>query len=168
MSEGAFQWVIALGVSLCWVTTLVTAWSMFNIVRAVKRLEEKVGPVADKAGPILDSAKAMMDDARPKIQDMIARADEIVVSARDQMTRLESLVTEASDSARLQIERIDLVVSDTMDRVQETTAAVQSTILKPVREVNGVVSGLRAAISTLARGNRASVDHATQDEEMFI
>ena len=35
-------------------------------------------------------------------------------------------------------------------------------------EVNGVVSGLRAAFSTLARGNRASVDHATQDEEMFI
>ena len=56
----------------------------------------------------------------------------------------------------------------TVERVQETTAAVQHTILKPVREVNGVVSGVRAAISVLARGNRASVDHATQDEEMFI
>src|ERR1700685_4653776 len=108
MSEGAFQWVIALGVTLCWVTTLATAWSMFNIVRAVKRLEEKVNPVVDRAGPILDSAKAKMDEARPKIQDMIVRADEIVVSARDQMTRLESLVTEATDSARLQIERIDI------------------------------------------------------------
>jgi len=168
MSEGAFRWAIALGVWLCWVTTLVTSLSMLYIFRAVKRLEEKVGPVAEKAGPILDSAKAMMDDARPKISDMIARADEMVISARDQMTRLESLVAEASDSARLQIERIDVVVCDTMTRVQETTAAVQSTILRPVREVNGVVSGLRAAISTLARGNRASVDHATQDEEMFI
>jgi hypothetical protein len=90
MSEGAFRWVIALGVSLCWLTTIV------------------------------------------------------------------------------QIERIDIAVEDTMNRVQETTAAVQTTVLKPVRELNGVVSGLRAAISTLARGNRASVDHATQDEEMFI
>jgi ABC-type transporter Mla subunit MlaD len=168
MSEGAFRWVIALGVSLCWMTTLVMAWSMVNIFRAMKRLEERVGTVAEKAGPILDSAKAMVDDARPKIQDMIGRADEIIVSARDQMARLELLVTEASDSARLQIERIDLVVSDTMDRVQETTSAVQNTVLKPVREVNAVVSGLRAAITTLARGNRASVDHATQDEEMFI
>jgi ABC-type transporter Mla subunit MlaD len=168
MSEGAFRWVIALSVSLCWVTTLVMAWSMFQVSRAVKRLEGKIGPVADKAGPILDSAQAMIDDARPKIQDLIARADEIAVSARDQMARLESLVTDATDRARLQIERIDIAVGDTMNRVQETTAAVQSTILKPVREVNGVVSGLRAAISTLARGNRASVDHATQDEEMFI
>jgi hypothetical protein len=168
MSEDAFRWVVALGVSLCWVAALVMAWSVFNILRAVKRLEVKITPVVDKAGPILDSAKTLVDDARPKINDMIARADEIVVSARDQMARLESLVTEASDSARLQIERIDLAVGDTVNRVQETTAAVQSTILRPVREVNGVVSGLRAAISTLARGNRASVDHATQDEEMFI
>jgi ABC-type transporter Mla subunit MlaD len=168
MSEGAFRWAVALGVSLCWVTTLFTAMSMFFIFRAVKRLEEKTGPITDKAGPILDSAKALLDDARPKIQDILARADEIVIAARDQMTRLDSLVTEASDSARLQIERIDVVVCDTMNRVQETTAAVQNTILRPVREVNGVVAGLRAAVSTLSRGNRASVDHATQDEEMFI
>ena len=60
------------------------------------------------------------------------------------------------------------MVADTVEKVQETTAAVQHTILKPVREVNGVVSGVRAAISVLARGNRASVDHATHDEEMFI
>jgi hypothetical protein len=168
MSEGAFRWVVAFGVSLSGVMTLVMAWSMFNVFRAVKRLEDKFSPVADKAGPVLDSAKALVEDARPKIDDIIARADEIIILARDQMVKLESLVTDASDSARLQIERIDLVVGDTVNRVQETTAAVQSTILKPVREVNGVVNGLRAALSTLARGNRASVDHATQDEEMFI
>ena len=144
------------------------AWSVFNILRAVKRLEVKITPVVDKAGPILDSAKTLVDDARPKINDMIARADEIVVSARDQMARLESLVTEASDSARLQIERIDLAVGDTVNRVQETTAAVQSTILRPVREVNGVLAGIKTAISVYSHGQRRSVDHATQDEEMFI
>jgi len=160
--------VVSLGVCLCWLGALIMAWSMVSILRVVKRLEVRTSAVADKAGPILDSAKAMLDEARPKIQEMVARADEIVTSARDQMARLESLVSDATDSARLQIERIDVAVGDTVNRVQETTAVMQHTILKPVREVNGVVSGLRAAISTLARGNRASVDHATQDEEMFI
>ena|SRR5580704_10351513 len=168
MSEEAFRWVVSLGVCLCWLGALIMAWSMVSILRVVKRLEVRTSAVADKAGPILDSAKAMLDEARPKIQEMVARADEIVTSARDQMARLESLVSDATDSARLQIERIDVAVGDTVNRVQETTAVMQHTILKPVREVNGVVSGLRAAISTLARGNRASVDHATQDEEMFI
>jgi hypothetical protein len=99
---------------------------------------------------------------------MITRAAEITTSARDQVARLDALMTETTDCVRVQIERIDMVVGDAVNRVQDTTAAVQSTILKPVREVNGVVSGFRAAFSALARGNRASVDHATQDEEMFI
>ena len=101
-------------------------------------------------------------------REVIVRAAEITTSARDQMARLDALVTETSDCVRIQIERIDMVVGDAVTRVQETTAAVQGTILKPVREVNGLISGVRAALSTLARGNRASVDHATQDEEMFI
>ncbi len=157
-----------MGVSLCSLASLVAAYAMMAMFRATKRLEAKVDPIAEKAGPILESARSLIDDARPKIQDMIVRADEIAVSARNQMVRLDALVSEATESARVQIERIDLVVSDTVNRVQETTAAVQNTVLRPVREVNGVVSGLRAAISTLARRNRASVDHATQDEEMFI
>jgi ABC-type transporter Mla subunit MlaD len=168
MSDDVFRVIITIGVAASWVTTIVMAVAMLGIYRSSKRMEEKLELLSEKARPILDSARSLVDDARPKIQEIVARAAEITASARDQMARLEALVTETSDCVRVQIERIDVVVGDAVNRVQETTAAVQSTILKPVREVNGVISGVRAALSTLARGNRASVDHATQDEEMFI
>lgn len=168
MSDDMFRWVITIAVVLSWLMTVVTAAAMLAIYRTSKRMEERARPLFDKAGPILDSARVMLDDARPKIQELIARATEITNTAREQVIRLDALVTETTERAKAQIERIDVVVGDTVNRVHETTVAVQSTILKPVREVNGVVSGLRAAISTLARGSRASVDHATQDEEMFI
>jgi ABC-type transporter Mla subunit MlaD len=168
MSDNVFRVIITIGVAASWVTTLVIAVAMLWIYRSSRRMEEKVGLLLDKASPVLDSAQSLVDDARPKIQEVIVRAAEITTSARDQMARLDALVTETSDCVRIQIERIDMVVGDAVTRVQETTAAVQGTILKPVREVNGLISGVRAALSTLARGNRASVDHATQDEEMFI
>jgi ABC-type transporter Mla subunit MlaD len=168
MSDNAFRVIITIGVAASWVTILVMAVAMLWIYRSSRRLEEKLGLLVERVSPVLDSARSLVDDARPKIQEIIVRAAEISASARDQMTRLDALVTETSDCVRVQIERIDVVVGDAVNRVQETTAAVQSTILKPVREVNGVISGVRAALSTLARGNRASVDHATQDEEMFI
>ena len=168
MSDNVFRVIITIGVAANWVTIIVIAVAMLWIYRSSKRMEQKITLLLDKASPVLDSARSLVDEARPKIQEVIARAAEITTSARDQMTRLDALVTETSDCVRLQIERIDVVVGDAVNRVQETTAAVQSTILKPVREVNGVISGVRAALSTLARGNRASVDHATQDEEMFI
>jgi ABC-type transporter Mla subunit MlaD len=168
MSDNVFRVIITIGVAASWVTTLVIAVAMLLIYRSSRRMEEKLALLLDKATPVLDSARSLVDDARPKIQEVIVRAAEIIMSARDQIARLDALVTETSDCVRVQIERIDVVVGDAVNRVHETTAAVQSTILKPVREVNGLLSGVRAALSTLARGNRASVDHATQDEEMFI
>jgi ABC-type transporter Mla subunit MlaD len=168
MSDNVFRVIVTIGVAASWVTTVVMAVAILWIYRSSKRMEDKLELLLEKASPVLESARALVDDARPKIQEIIARAAEITVSARDQMVRLDALVTETSDCVRVQIERIDVVVGDAVNRVQETTAAVQSTILKPVREVNGVISGVRAALSTLARRNRASVDHATQDEEMFI
>jgi len=168
MSEEVFRVVITVGVGLMWLMTLVMALSMFGVYRASRRLEDKAVPLFDKAESILNRVRSVVDESEPKIRDMIEKASEITTTARDQVQRLDTLVNDAAERARLQIEQIDAVVGDTVNRVQETAAAVQNTVLKPVREVNGVVSGLRAAISTFARGNRASVDHATQDEEMFI
>ena len=37
-----------------------------------------------------------------------------------------------------------------------------------VRLKNGQTAGVRAAVSTLVEGRRPTIDHITQDEEMFI
>ena len=45
---------------------------------------------------------------------------------------------------------------------------VKEAVKRPVREAGGVIAGIKAAVSTYAHGGRPSVDHVTQDEEMFI
>src|SRR5437868_7343933 len=168
MSDNEFRWVIAAGVGLSSLMTLVMTVAVFAMYRTSKRVEEKVTSVADKATPILDKAKSIVDDAKPKIDDMMEKAAQMTATARDQVARLDALVTETAERARLQIDRVDLLVTDTVDRVHETTLAVQRTTLKPLREVNGVVCGGGAAISAPAPRNRGSADHATQDEAMVI
>jgi ABC-type transporter Mla subunit MlaD len=168
MSEDVFRWVVTAGVALSWLMTLMTAGAALAMYRTSKRLEQKVDPLIEKAGPILDKSRAIVDETGPKVRDIMEKATEMTATMREQVQRLDALVTETAERARLRIDHIDAVVNDTVNRVHETTVAVQTTVLRPVREVNGVVSGLRAAISTLGRRNRASVDHATADEEMFI
>jgi formylglycine-generating enzyme required for sulfatase activity len=85
MSEEVFRWVITIGVGLSWVMTLVTAGAMLAIYRTSKRLEERVGPLADKAGPILDRARSLVEEAGPKIQEMLDKASEMTTTARDQV-----------------------------------------------------------------------------------
>jgi hypothetical protein len=168
MSEDVFRWAVTAGVALCWLMTLVTAGAALAIYRTSKRMEQRVEPLLEKAGPILDKSRAIVDETGPKVRDIMDKATAMTATLKEQVVKLDALVTETTERARLQIDHIDAVVNDTVNRVQETTIAVQHTVLRPVREVNGVVSGLRAAISTLGRRNRASVDHATADEEMFI
>jgi hypothetical protein len=40
--------------------------------------------------------------------------------------------------------------------------------MKPVKELNGLAAGIRAAFAHLTRSGRPSVAQATSDEEMFI
>ena len=70
--------------------------------------------------------------------------------------------------AKVQLERIELVMGDTVERVHHTVVALNNTLLKPAREVSGVASGVKAAVKHLMNANRPTPAQATSDEEMFI
>jgi hypothetical protein len=61
-----------------------------------------------------------------------------------------------------------MVLDDSIGRVHETVTVLHDGILRPLREVNGIVAGLRAGIGYLLGNRRPSVAQATHDDEMFI
>lgn len=168
MDETTFRIFAAIGISVGALAMAAQAAFIFFIYKTVKSTDARVSALSDRAEPLIDSARRMLDENRPKLTKMADDALEVVSSAREQMTKIEGLVGDATGRARVQLDRLDLVLTDTVERVQETAATVQSSILHPVREVSGVMNGVRAAISTLAKGQRTPVPNATQDEEMFI
>jgi hypothetical protein len=66
------------------------------------------------------------------------------------------------------MDRIEMVMDDTVNRFQETTTLLQNSIVRPLKQINAVTAGIRAALSFLAGSSRATVERATHDEEMFI
>jgi hypothetical protein len=66
------------------------------------------------------------------------------------------------------MDRAEMVLDDTVSRVHESVSMVHQGINRPLREISGVATGLRAAIAYLVRGNRPTPAQVTQDEEMFI
>jgi hypothetical protein len=60
-------------------------------------------------------------------------------------------------------------VGRAVEQADHAGEAVKSAVMKPVKEVGGIVAGVKAALNTYAQGgNRHSPEDATQDEEMFI
>jgi ABC-type transporter Mla subunit MlaD len=129
---------------------------------------EKVGPVADRLSALIASGQHIVDDTRPRVAEFSGEAVAIAREARQQVGRLGDLLTDAGDRARMRLEQIDQAVDTTVGKVEQVGQNVKRTVTRPVREVNSMAAAISAAVSTLVKGRRSSINTATQDEEMFI
>jgi hypothetical protein len=168
MSDDTFKLVIAVGVGIAALCFVVQAITTMILVRTMNRIKEKVEPLADKTEPILELVRSSMTELIPRMMAISVDAMELSKTAREQVNRLGELLTELAQQAKAQVARIDGAVESTVGSVQQAGESVKDAVLKPVREVNGVLAGIKTAISVYSHGRRQSVDHATQDEEMFI
>jgi ABC-type transporter Mla subunit MlaD len=138
-----------------------------GVYRANKKMKEQMAALAAKAEPALDSAHKLLEDTRRTVNELSARTAEVLDLSRKQLTRVDEVLTEATTRSRVQMERVEMVLDDVVSRFQETIALVQNGIIRPIRHINGLTAGIRAAIAALA-GAKTTVAQATHDEEMFI
>ena len=148
---------------------------LLGLYKSAKAVQQRLSVLAPRAESFLDSAEKTLADGRKQIAEVSAKANSVMVNAneileisRTQIVRVDDLLADASGRARVQMDRVELMLDDTLSRVQETVSTVQGSILKPIREINAVATGFRTAFQTFVRGGRPSVAQATADEEMFI
>lgn len=182
MTEETLLYLVTSGVVIASVTFVVQAYLVYGIYRTAREMHGLVSEFVSDAAPVVSSAKQVLVENGPKVSEIgtravevadaaveIAhRAREIAGTARRQSVQIDALLTDIVTRAKVQVERIDGVVGETADRVEHAAKKIEKSVMKPVREVNGFVTGVRAAMAVYSKGKRPSVDHATQDEEMFI
>jgi hypothetical protein len=110
-------------------------------VRAARRVGEAIGRLEQHVKPIVADLQAVSSQA--------ARATSIAVA---------------------QVERADQLITDLSKRVEETAAALQSTIVAPARQGFAVVQGVIAAISAFkpASPSRTRPLPAEEEDPLFI
>jgi len=155
--------VIIAAIALCIQTGMI-----FGMYKTTKSLQADIKPLLPKVESLVDTTKTTVEQSRKQIMDITTRANEILTSTKEQLGMVQEVVTDATARAKVQLERVELVLDDTLSRAHETVATVHDGIMRPLREVNGIAVGIKTALAYLARGNRPSVDQATSDEEMFI
>jgi methyl-accepting chemotaxis protein len=175
MPDDTFRLVVALGVALATLSMLIMAVMTIVLFRVVSRMQKKVEDLVDHSTPVVASVRHLLNENSPKIgrivaasEETAANAREISVVAKDQAYRFAEVGRDITDRAKVQVARVDAVVDDTVDQVQNLGVNVRSAVMKPVTEVSGVLAGIRAGLAAFTNGHRPNVARATQDEEMFI
>jgi hypothetical protein len=110
-----------------------------------------------------------------------ARLDREISPALENFTRVSRNAAEISDLATLQARRVDLLLSDTIEKIEETTTTIQQVVvrpLKPLAEVLAFVKGLQRGLDVyfkLDSDRRAHPPRAPRrrnpaedDEHLFI
>jgi hypothetical protein len=141
---------------------------LYGIFKTTKSLQTQATSIMPQVKSILTKAETTLDESRKNIVDITTKANAMMDIGKAQLVKLDSVITDASSRAKVQLERAELVVDDTVSRVHESVTAVHNGILRPVREIQGVATGVKAAVEHFLRGRRPSVAQATQDDEMFI
>jgi hypothetical protein len=128
----------------------------------------KTGTLIDRAKDVATSTNQIIVDSRPQAKQLTQEVVEIARLGREQVERVGDLIHEAGDKARARLEQIDRTVDNTIEHIEHTGTAIKRAAMTPVHQVSGIAAGIGAALATLRKSRRSSVDSATQDEEMFI
>lgn len=160
--------VLTIFVAIAAIALLGQAAALIAMAVVVRRLQQKVMPLIPQAEAIIGVSRRTLENIEGHVEKIGATTNSVLESTKVQVAKIDELLTDATTRAKVQIERAEMVIDDTMGRAQETVSIVQRTVLRPIKEVHGVLNGIRTTLLHLSRGSRPTVDHATADEEMFI
>ena len=124
------------------------------------KLLHKVSVIADivetKTGPIMDRTTAILQDLAPKVKSVGDNAEHITSTVRVKveelgvtMSELNETMREINGRTRVQVRRADGIVTDALQATEEISHTVQQEIKRPLRQIVGVIAGVRAAVDTL-------------------
>jgi hypothetical protein len=144
-----------------------------GIRKSGARMEALATEVKTKLLPTVERAEVILTDVRPKLQVIADNIQETTILLRDQVQRADATVKDAMDRGRLQIIRADELLTRTLDRVEQTSDMVHSTVISPVRRLSGLVQGLTVGLEFLfggrGRRNGGSRERGpVPQDEMFI
>jgi len=167
MSDGAI-WLLAAAVAVSSISLFLNALAAFGTFRAVKKLQHDITPLIPQIQATLKNANHAIDTSVLGIHSLVALGREVLGDIKQQVKYIDTARADLSEQVKIHGQRLELVTEDILGRIQEVVGVFHGSVLRPVREVSGIVAGVRTAVQTFLLGRRGSPSRATQDEEMFI
>jgi hypothetical protein len=117
--------------------------------KARKRGLEIAQEVRDKMMPIIDGTHDLIRDNSPKIKVITENFVEASHIIREKAREFDVTASDLNAKTRAQAARVDGMVTSVLDTTAELKDSIQRGIKVPVREITGLVNGLKAGLDVL-------------------
>ncbi len=165
-----FTAVTAAGVLL---QAFVLLGMLFALKSALGRLDQVSKLAEEHVVPTLVSARSMIEEIAPKIKtavqnvvDASQQVLEVSHKLKDQSAQVGETLDDLLKKTEVQVERVDEMVTGTLNTVAHATATLQHAVITPVRQIGALLNGLRAGLDVLRGRDREA--HAAADGDHFV
>jgi methyl-accepting chemotaxis protein len=120
-----------------------------------------------KSVPVLEASRAILEETAPKLRVITDNISEASFLLRDQAQRLDRTVQSTLNTVNEQVSRADAMISNTLDGIEEITSTVHHAVMIPVKQVVGLMNGLKAMVENLT-GSKLGRMLYKRDEDDFV
>jgi hypothetical protein len=110
-----------------------------------------------------------------RVDALQVKLDREIAPALASFDRVGRAAAEIADLATLQARRLDLLLADTIEKIEEATTAVQQLVVRPLKPIGAIVAflkGLQRGIDVYLQLGRGGTPrrrgHGEDDEHLFI
>src|ERR1700730_11974135 len=140
--------------------------------RTATRVEETITELNARISPVLARLQILVEDVSPRISGIVSDAAELTRLARGQAQKVDRILTETMERLRLQLIHVDQILTGAMEAVEEAGSRIRETVWGPVVKASAIIRGIQTGLEFFrdARHGRRSAEQPSeqQDEGMFI
>ena len=163
------QTLLVIFVAVAAVSILMQAGFTLAILIGTRKAQKKLMTLADDlrlhALPVIMASREVIHDVTPQIKTITDNLTAASATLRSKADQIGALVGDVANRTQGQVTRVDGMVKVTLDQLTLAVQAIEQGIAVPVRQVNGIINGLRAGVEVL---RQKTPDHLQPEDDLFV
>jgi hypothetical protein len=164
------QTLLLVFVAVAAVSILMQAGFTVAMFIGARKAQKKLMGLADDvrlhALPAIIASRDVIQDITPKLRTITDNLAAVSTTLRTKTDKVGGLVENVTDRAQAQATRVDGMVKGTLDGLTTAVHAIEHGIAMPVRQMNGIINGLRAGVDVM---RKKDIDnHLDPDDDLFV
>jgi hypothetical protein len=145
-----------------------SAATFFAARKAQKKIMELVDDVRLHALPAIMSSRELIQDISPKLKLITENLTATSATLRSKADQVGGLVANVTERAQIQASRVDGMVKVTLDQLTNAVHAIEQGVAVPVRQVNGILNGLRAGMDVMRKKTPTNHLDPESEGDLFV
>ena len=168
--DKATQTLLVVFIAIAAVSILMQAGFTVAMFIAARKAQKKLMVLADDvrlhALPAIIASREVIQDLTPKLRTIAENLTAVSTTLRTRTEKVGGLVGDVTDRAQAQAVRVDGMVKGTLDHLTSAVQAIEHGVAVPVRQVNGILNGLRAGVDVLRKKDFSN--HLEPEDDLFV